>query len=60
MACNQSSDFQQAISHALQQLVTLSMVLNQEQTAISKLSTICFHFAHEIQQAFFIVQRYIQ
>ena len=40
MACNQSSDFQQAISHALQQLVTPSMVLNQEQTAVSKLSTI--------------------
>ena len=46
MACNESSDFQQTISHALQRLVTPSMVLKPEQRAVSKLSTICLHLAH--------------
>ena len=51
MVCNASSDFQQAISHALQQLVTSSMVLKVEQRAVSKLTTKCIrlHFAHEIR-----------
>ena len=36
MACNESSDFQQAISHALQRLATPSMVLKPEQRASVK------------------------
>ena len=40
MACNESSDFQQAISHALQRLATPSMVLKTEQRALPKLSTL--------------------
>ena len=51
MACNESSDFQQAISHALQRLATPTMVLNTEQRALSKLSTLRLHFAHEIRLA---------
>ena len=46
MACNESSGFQQAISHALQRFATPSMVLKTEQRALSKLSTLPLHFAH--------------
>ena len=46
MACNESLDFQQAISHVLWRLATPSMVLKLEQRAVSKLSAIRLHFAH--------------
>ena len=46
MARNESSDFQQAISYALQRLTTPRMVLKPEQRAVSKLSTVRLHFAH--------------
>ena len=49
MVCNESPDFQQAISHPLQRLVTPGMVLKTEQRALSKLSTLPLHFAHQIR-----------
>ena len=52
MACNESLDFQQAITLALQRLPTPSMVLQIFNSPLA-LRT------HEIQQAIVIVQRYI-
>ena len=61
MACNESSDFQQAISHALHS--TYDSKHDSQAGAKSRLETFNYSLAlrtHEIQLAVIIVQRYIQ